>query len=881
VPKIARRAGFRSSPYLHALTGYTPPFSSLWLGSIYGVASALVVGDALGNLGYWPGYSWILWAVALVAISLFLCRKTTLGLVVTLLALTGAASLSAGKLSAPDRSALSIRHYPEGAQLALEGLLWREPERSYGTQRLMVKLERASRDGVVWQPCTGLLRATLLEPGNYLIGQRLRLSGRLRFPRNYGDPGEFDYEAYMARAGIAATALIRAPAQITVVDYHPWFPWSQIEHVRAHIARFIDATLDYPAREEARALVIGDRGGLGDQIRDNFALTAMTHLLVISGLHMGFVAAVAFMLARVLMLPAHRLLIFGLANKIAAIAAGLTVVAYALIAGHHVSTIRAVIMVIAYALAVVFDRSNAPLAAMATAAAAIILALPGSTADIGFQLSFATVASIVLGMRRYSAWWFSWCERRMLKLRPAWPVYRMAGWLGGYLALSCYAAAGVSALTAYHFNQFSLIGPLANAVVIPIMGLAGTLGALCACVLSFLAPVVAAIVLRAAGWFLNAGTYLASCFVVWPAAWMRCFTPTFPELLIFYGLLLLWLLRPIHKSEFRSGATVRHAARPSTNIDEHRTVSWHLPAAGLLLFALAIDGAWWSYERFFNPALRIIFLAVGEGDAAVIRFPGSEVMVLDGGGNLSQAFDPGERLVARYLWSQKVMHVDYLALSHPDFDHYGGLIFLARNFRPRVFWAPDVASPDAHYAALLTALALSGARLRLLNSSTAIGDIGGVALRCLNPPPRPSGMHNDNSMVLTLARGAYRVLFTGDIEARAEQDLLATSREEIRATLLKVPHHGSITSSTPAFVEAVRPQLAIISVGHLNRFHFPAAVVIQRYTAAGARILRTDEDGAIAVEIEDDRMRVRTTRATADGHAELIIRHDRLHGENG
>jgi competence protein ComEC len=832
------------------------------VGSIYGVAVALICGDAFGNLGYHLSSPSTLWLATSAAVLLFLFRRANVGLVVALLALAGSATLAVGEIMTRQVGPRSIQRFADGSELSVEGILWREPERSYGRLRLLVRVRTAKQDGGDWQPCEGMLRATLLEQGSYRIGDRLRMKGRLRFPRNYGDPGEFDYEAYMARAGIVATMLIREPGQITVLSHQAWFPWSVIERARAHIARFIDATLSYPEREEARALTIGDRGGLGTQLRDDFALTGMAHLLIISGLHMGFVAAVAFMFARLVLSAARRLLIFGWANKIAALISAFAVVAYALVAGHHVSTIRAVIMVATYAVAMVLDRSSNPLAALATAAAAIILALPGSTADIGFQLSFATVGAIVLGMRRYSAWWLSLCERRLLHLRPAWPLYRAAGWLGGYLALSCYATAGVLALTAYHFNQFSLIGPLANAVVVPIMGLAGTIGTLCAVALSVLLPRAASVLLYASSTFLAAGAYLARFFAAWPLAWVRCFTPTFIEVAIFYGLILLWLTRPLAKHGSVDHSAVGYGSRAESEAASNKIgpASWRRPALIILLVALVADGSWWGYQRFFNPTLRITFLAVGQGDATVIQFPGSRVMVIDGGGGLSPAFDPGERLVARFLWSQKVMHVDYLTLSHPDFDHYGGLTFLARNFGPREFWAPNFSSPDPHYATLLAALALGGVRLHLLNSSTTLEAIGGVELRCVNPPALGAGTHNNGSAVLMFSRGANRVLFTGDIEAKAEQALIATYGGELRAALIKVPHHGSKSSSTAAFVNVVHPAVAVISLGHLNRFHFPSPLVVERYIAAGARVLRTDEDGAITVELGPDTMRVRTSR---------------------
>ena len=876
IPELTGRV--RRLPSASALRGRLPVLPWARLSSIYGVSGALVCGDALGNLGCRFERASILWLLAASAGVFFLFRAKKLGLCVALLALIGAAALRVSELGARGDRNWSIRHYADGTRLRIEGVVWREPERSYGRQRLLVHVERAYANSGPWRPCSGLVRVTLLEGGNYRIGQRVSLAAPVRFPRNFGDPGEFDYEAYMARAGIVATMLIDTPEQITVLSYQPWFPWTQIEQARAHIARFIDATLDYPEREEARALVIGDRGGLGQKVRDEFALTGMAHLLVISGLHMGFVAAAAFMLVRLALSAIPRLLIFGLANKIAALAAALAVIAYALVAGHHVSTIRAVIMVASYTIAIVIECQSEPLAAMAAAAAAIIFVIPGSTADIGFQLSFASVAAIVFGMRRYSAWWLNYCARRMLELRRAWPIYRAAGWLGGYLALSGYVTLGVGALTAYHFNQLSLIGPLANAVVVPIMGLIGTTGALCAAALSFFLPHAAAVVLRAASWFLTAGTYLAAWFAAWPMAWVRCFTPTLAELFIFYALLLLWLTRPV------AGPALHLAFAAGRDIDANSglvarrgaTERWRRAAVILLLLGLGIDGAWWSYQRFFNPTLRITFLAVGQGDAAVIRFPGSRVMVIDGGGGLGPAFDPGERLVARFLWSQRVMHVEYLALSHPDLDHYGGLKFLARNFGPKEFWASAVSSPDPGYAALLSSLALRGVRLRLLSSASAVEDIAGVAIRCLNPPAHSANTHNNSSMVLMLSYGSNRVLFTGDIEAQAERALIASYPEQIRGALLKVPHHGSKTSSTPAFLDAVQAPVAIISVGHLNRFRLPAPMIVERYAAAGTRILRTDENGAVTVEIDADSMRVLPSRAAAGAPAVCTIRRGRL-----
>jgi competence protein ComEC len=279
----------------------------------------------------------------------------------------------------------------------------------------------------------------------------------------------------------------------------------------------------------------------------------------------------------------------------------------------------------------------------------------------------------------------------------------------------------------------------------------------------------------------------------------------------------------------------------------------------VLMAGVALDGGWWLRERYFNPRCRVTFLSVGQGDAAVVQFPGSAVMLVDGGGSFKDYYDFGERVVAPFLWSRKIMRVDYLALSHPELDHFGGFAFIARNFHPAEFWATGAVSPDVTYAALMTQLAAAGIRTRIVNAATPPRLIGGVTVRCLSPEPGAAASRNNSSMVLELGWGRFGFLFTGDLEELGEQ-LLLQREALLHATVLKVPHHGSITSSSPQFVEAVSPAYAVISDGYHNRYHFPAAAVVARYRRDGATVLRTDQLGAIGFEADRRRMRLWTGR---------------------
>ncbi len=233
-------------------------------------------------------------------------------------------------------------------------------------------------------------------------------------------------------------------------------------------------------------------------------------------------------------------------------------------------------------------------------------------------------------------------------------------------------------------------------------------------------------------------------------------------------------------------------------------------------------------------------------------------MVIDAGGSYG-GFDAGERIVAQYLWSQKIMRVDYLALSHPDLDHFGGLDFIAMNFAPQSFWTTTVPSLDVSYARLMDDLERAKIPIVQVRDTAPVAAIGGVTISSLNGDTGIARSHNNSSMVLRFNYGSISILFTGDIESAGERAILE-KRADLHATILKVPHHGSATSSTAAFIAAVRPRAAVISDGYLNNFHFPAPAVVERYLESGAILLRTDLDGAVTVDATPTQATVQTLR---------------------
>jgi len=530
-----------------------------------------------------------------------------------------------------------------------------------------------------------------------------------------------------------------------------------------------------------QALVLGKRDAVPAEVEDDFRRAGVTHVLSVSGLHLLAVTFLFYVGLRWAWLRSPRLALWMSADRVAAAAALPIAVGYTLVTGAAVATLRALVCAGVVLGARILGRRPDALAAIAVAALAILCASPLALYDPSFQLSFAAA----LGLAACAAG---------------------GGWLRRMIRASATAFLATAPFTALHFGVLQPAGIVANLAVVPLaelvilpLGLAGA---------ALAATPVGPLLLRLAGWTADGLAFLVHQIARVAPVWEVSPPRPLELLLVLTALVALWRRR-----------------------------RW--VAAGCAV-AVATSYAW----PHRPDGLRVTFLDVGQGDAAVVETP-SAAWLVDAGGRLfgDQAPDPGERAVWPFLRAHRIRRIDVAVVSHPHPDHFGGLAAVAAHVPVGEVWVNGDTGGEA-YRALLAGLAAAGTRIvRPAPGETRRS--GGAALVAVGPAePDPLASVNDNSLVVRVDFARRRVVFPGDLEAAGEAALGGSP-----ADVVKVPHHGSRTSSTAAFVASAHPAIAVVSCGRRNRFGFPDAAVVLRWGAGGAQVFRTDVLGQIRLTV--------------------------------
>jgi competence protein ComEC len=814
------------------------------------LAAALAGGIALG--GSLPGLTAqaALLAAAAAMITILAVRRNRPALLAPLAMLAAAGYLAMHPWESPRLPRHHVSHLVDAGTRQFSAEVTALVRTDPGRQRLNVRVRQQAANGPPAE-ASGRIRLTVHgDVPAFSVGEELVFKAVLRPIDNFNNPGGFDYRAYMRRQGIRAAAHVKPEHLILRRPADASGPRHWLNQAR----RRLDSRIRRHAPPEAagllQALITGNRANLPPHLRSAFSRAGTGHLLAISGLHIGIVASAVYLASLQLLAWVAVLQRLALTRLLAALAAWCAVLFYASLAGWPPSTQRAVLMATAVLATMAIPRKPDTFSSIALAAVVILAIHPPALFHISFQLSFAAVAMIVLGLGIRSE------PNPLDRLTPT-PASPLKTWVVGLAAMTFWAMVATLPLVARAFNLVSLIGLPVNLLVVPPIGYLvvpiGLLGAM----VSFASAAAGGVLIHLAGAILAPLIAVVEGAAGLPLAASWTPTPSVLEIGVYYVLAVsavVWW-RDRRAALNPDGALV--PIDPKGRRGGRTAVRWAVAGA---LLVLAVDAGWWIHYRWFDSRLRVTFLDVGQGTATLLELPKGPVWLVDGGGFGGRStFDVGARIVAPLLWRKKILTVDRVVLSHPNSDHLNGLLFILEHFRVKQFWCNGQPADTDGYRRLREIIARVGLHAPAFDTLPRRQRLNGTVIDLLHPPPGlPFANANNNSIVLKATLGDHSVLLPGDLMARAERALVRGQSDRLSCSLLAAPHHGSRTSSTPAFISAAKPDFVVISAGKRNRFGMPHPVVVARYRRKGIAVLRIDQSGAVTAATDGSRLTVST-----------------------
>lgn len=615
-------------------------------------------------------------------------------------------------------------------------------------------------------------------------GQRWQFWLRLKQPHGFMNPGGFDYEAWLYQKHIRATGYVRVNAKKDqfakkIDDEANGY---QLQSLRQSLFdKLLNITSDSHYGGILIALAMGERTGITQEQWRVFRATGTSHLVAISGLHVGLLAGFVFLIIRRLWPYCGSAALRLASPRAAAIGALFIATFYAALSGFAVPAQRALIMLFVALLAVFRMKKVQSSQVLSLALFTILLLDPAAVLAAGFWLSFAAVSII------------SFAAFGRLNTDKSWKIWGRLQWRISLVLIP---------LLVFLFQQASLMSPLANLFAIPIVSLA-------------VVPVV-----LLASTFTNISSDIATHLF------------SFSDLILNT---LWWILAPVADMPISE----IHLGKPNL-------LSLILATAGIVLLLtprgwpakylglfMLIPMFWPNSNALKNGEVEITLLDVGQGLAAVIQSK-NHALLFDTGPRFSEFFDTGSAVILPFIRQKGIKKLDMIIVSHKDNDHRGGLKSILSEVKT---------------AQLLSSYKEKGSSACFSGQNWSWD---GVLFEILNPNQSISHKKRNNaSCVLRVSTLSNSLLLSADIEKRAEKHLVQEYAQKLESRYLVVPHHGSKTSSSQPFLDAVKPEYALIPVGFRNRYRMPHSTVLERYNAMGIKVLKTSKSGAITVRFDE------------------------------
>ena len=706
----------------------------------------------------------------------------------------------------------------------IEGRLLADAVPDGDSVRLKVDVSRLARagapDGAASLNVSGVI--ALKAWPRWRAGRQIALPASVRAPARYLDAGVDDDRLALARRGLVLVGSVKSGALVDVVSRGSWLEEQAADlrgFVRAAIARHVGAR-DPVAGAVATAILIGDRTGLSAELEDRLQRAGTYHVIAISGGNIAIFAATLVGLARLLRMSPR------ITNLLIVVILG----GYAALVGGGASVARATAMASAFLLLRACDLRAAPFAALATASAALLAADPMLIADPGYLLTVGATAAIIGLTPRLMSW---------------------TDWPRGLRAAAAVALASVATelvllpISAALFGRVTFAGPLLNLCAVPAMALVQQAGLAVVATAGWspaLASIAGAATTGGAELLVESGTI-----VDWmPVVARRVPAPSWWVTMAYFAGLTLALGAPrLAACPGHWRVTGRRAGVGVTTVMACWVV-WH-------------PGTWRAPWRG-DGRLHVVSIDVGQGDATLIELPDRSTVLVDAGGlSIDARYDIGARVVAPAAWARGIGWLDALLLTHGDPDHIGGATSVLDIFAPPLIWDGIVVPAHVPMNTLRERARRAGLTWQVIRASQR-WEHAGVSFQIWSPPEpdwERRKVRNDDSVVLELRYGGVSVVLPGDVSREVERKL-ADRIGPAPFRVLKAPHHGSASSSSEHFLDALGPSIALVSCGRDNRFGHPAPAVLERYAARHVQVFRTDRDGEIELSTDGSAVEVTT-----------------------
>ena len=766
----------------------------------------------------------ILSAAVFLVISLFFFRSRAVSQAALFLAIlfTGAAlSLNSNLLPADHISNFIPSEEP--SDLSLRGKVIDDPIATttlYKTVRTSFTLKAESlKEGASWRKTCGLVKADIFSKNAQTIsfGDELLLEGAASRPHGLNNPGLFNYAEYLKLKNIYCCLTVKdgSAAKVLRRDSTGYIK-SAAYRVRHRMRTLINEYLKMPYSGFLKAILIGDRSDLKDKIKNEFVKTGTVHILAISGLHVGLIAAVFLAIFAFCRVP----------RKANLALTTMLLIFYSFVAGSNPPIIRAVIMFAIYSAGYLINRDTDTLNSLSIAALAILLANPKELHDPGFQLSFVSVASIVIFTPRLNVLFSSIMP--VDRLQKRWK--RVYAYITGGISVSVAAWLGSFPVIAAYFNMISPVSVIANLIIIPMLFL------LIAASFPFFAfsfisvPVAAGIAqgLQLTEKLLfSINGFLANI----PFAFFRLAMPSPGFTFLYYALISLLIIPPY------------------IELDRIKISRTRIAIIILIFFNILVLP---SALRSSPDGLKMTVLDVGQGDSIFMQFPDGNILIDGGPGGKEDTPDMGESVIAPFLWNRRIRTIDVLVVTHFHADHAGGILYVLKNFNIGCVIDNGTVGTESEmiYREYLRLIKAKHIRRISAEEGDIIRAFKDSEIFVLNPEKyKILSDSNDNSLVLKLRYRNYYFLLCGDIKDRAMSRLIQYGNF-LRSDVMKVPHHGGALGNTKVvtdFFKLISPAISVISVGTANRYNMPSGKTVDIIAGLQTKSYMTKDGGAIEI----------------------------------